>query len=117
MANTNEAAIAAVEKRVAVLRPDVLPAVRKELTEIAIDRICPRLQEETLRGEFYSVTVEIVCALINRIDAEGQTGESVEGFSRNFPLDLFEAYEADFALYLYEKDKQNDGKAGKVVFL
>lgn len=113
--------IESLEERVKVRLPEVDQDVLTELTKSAVDKITLRIGEDEVPVQLASATVDLICAMYNRLDFEGLKSEDVDNTFRVELADsLMEPYEDEIYYYIRNREQNDDEikrKRGKVYFI
>lgn len=89
--------------------------VISEYVKTVYDRLCLRLKEDILPDIFYSVCVDAVVKMYNRIYYEGISSESGGNISTSFVEDILNEYNGEIESYLSLKKNNNEDGTRKVV--
>ena len=84
-----------------------------ELIATVEDRLCIRLDEETLPKKFTSICVDAVVKAYRRVYFEGITAEGVENLSTSFVEDILAEYAFEISAWI--EKKANLSGSGKIV--
>lgn len=87
----------------------------KEYIKTVYDRLCLRLKTDNLPDVFYSVCVDAVVKMYNRIYYEGISSESGGNISTSFVEDILNEYNLEIESYLSLKKNNNEDGTRKVV--
>ena len=113
--------IESLEERVKVRISEVEPDVLADLTQAAVDKITLRIGEDEVPAQLASTTVELICAMHNRLNFEGLKREDVDNTFRVELTDsLMEPYEDEIYYYIRNREKYDEEvrrKRGKVYFI
>ena len=113
--------IASLEERAKVRIPEVDSETLSELTQSAVDKITLRIGEDEVPVQLASVTVDLICAMYNRLSFEGLKREDVDNTFRVELTDsLMEPYEDEIYYYIRNREKEDDEirrKKGTVYFI
>ena len=89
--------------------------ILKEHIETIHDRLCLRIGSEELPLLFYSVCVDAVVKMYNRIYYEGISSESGGNISTSFVEDILNEYNNEIESYLSSKKNNNEDGTRKVL--
>lgn len=84
--------------------------ILNEYIQTIEDRICLRLNEDTVPKIFYSIIVDASVKMYRRLWFEGESSENDDGVTISFVEDVLSEYNAEFAQYL-----ENQNHKAKVV--
>lgn len=84
-----------------------------ELIATVTDRLCIRLDEESLPTKFASICVDAVVKAYRRVYFEGITSEGVENLSTSFVEDILSEYSME--ILLWNERKANVSGSGKTL--
>lgn len=88
-------------------------AVLEEMAEVATDRLCIRLGEETLPLRFESICADAVIKMYRRIYYEGISSENITSISTSFVDNVLAEYEREISDY--KDQKANTRGSGRIV--
>ena len=83
------------------------PVKIEELVKIITDRLCLRLNEETLPREFEAIASDATVKLFRRVMFEGISSEGTDGITTSFVADVLAEYDAEIAAYKERKEKRD----------
>lgn len=101
--------------------PEIEPETLAELTQSAVDKITLRISEDEVPVQLASTTVDLICAMYNRLNFEGLKREDVDNTFRVELTDsLMEPYEDEIYYYIRSRERDDDEirrKKGTVYFI
>lgn len=114
---TNES----LEERAKIRIPEVEQEILEDLTQSAVDKITLRIGEDEVPVQLASATVDLICAMYNRLSFEGLKREDVDNTFRVELADsLMEPYEDEIYYYIRNREQNDEEirrKRGKVYFI